>query len=196
MRVILILPFFAMAPAFAQPAAGTGGDACKVISRPLDVNAAGEIYQPPPSTDDCAAADALVEKFQSMGPRDFDQIVAVEGIPGPVHVYVGPLRPYGMPRPIDSPPGSLPLQRHIATFRSDKLVIVVYETSDFSGPTTTVVIADLETLTVCTYASWPDNEDPATLRIPEIQAVLDEDHVDRFGTPTCRLGTLPIEDVE
>lgn len=194
MRALVLLTILGTAPVLAQPqsAADPAAGNCRVVSRPLDVNQNGEIYQPPPSPEDCATVDALVEKFRSTDPRAFGQNVAVEGIPGPVHIYIGPMRPYG-PWPFGEP-ASRPVQRHISTWRSDKLVVVVYETSDFAGPTTTVVISDLETLTVCTYPNWPDNEDPVTLRIPEIQEIFDATRIDRQEPPPCRLGSLAVED--
>ena len=173
--------------AFAQPPQ-SAIDRCNVVTGSTEVNAEGELVRPPPTQQDCAAAEALVDKFLATARGDFRRVDIIEDVPGNVSVYVGRITPWG------GSVNELPVNRpHGVTWLSDRIVVVVIETSDFAGPTTTVVIADLEAHQVCEFERWPGAEDPRNLTVQEIQDVLDDGLLGAQDTVTCRISPLPID---
>jgi hypothetical protein len=193
MRFIGLIILFAARTALAQaPAPEAAG--CNVVTGSLEVNDKGELARPEPTTEQCAAAAALREKLQSMDRSEFRQIVSREAIPGGVYTSIsrfgtfgGPWAPYGQPRSDRTDLG------YTVSWLTDTLVIIVTETEDFSGPTTTVVIADLESLQVCTFMNWPDNDDPRSISVQDIQQVLNSGLRGDRETPPCHLKPLVID---
>lgn len=187
-----LTPFFALLvlgnASVAQEPAAPAATRCNVITGSLEVNADGELERPPVTPEDCAAAEVLVEEFLGMTRGDFRGVDIIEDVPGNVRVHIGRMTPWG--GSVDQ----LPLDRRQGrTWLSDRIVVVVMETSDLAGPTTTVVIADIESLQVCEFRPWPRSEDPRSLSIEEIQDVLDQRRIGERPAPACRLGQLPIE---
>jgi hypothetical protein len=182
--LLLVLGGVSVAQDPVAPAVG----GCNVVTSLPDVDDAGEFARPPATLEDCAAAEALVEEFLAMSRGDFQRVDLIEDIPGNVSVYVGSMTPWG------GPASALPTnRRHGVTWLSGRIVVVVTEGSDFAGPTTMVVIADLETRQVCEFARWPGAADPRSLSVQEIQDVLDAGLIGDQATPACRLGSLPID---
>ena len=173
--------------AVAQEPASSGAG-CNVVTGSLDVNEEGELVRPPVTPEDCAAAEALIEEFLEMSRGDFRRIEVLEDVPGNVSVYMGRMTPWG--GSVDR----LPLngQRDVI-WMSDRVIVVVIRTSDFAGPSTTVVITDIETGQVCRFERWPGAEDPRNLTVAEIQEVLDRGLLGNQPAPACRLEELPID---
>jgi hypothetical protein len=171
----------------AQVPAESRGD-CNVVAGSLEVNEEGELARPPVRLEDCIAAEALVEEFLEMSRGDFRRVEVLEDVPGNVSVYMGRMTPWG--GSVDR----LPLNgRRDVVWLSDRLVVVVVQTSDMAGPTTTVVIANTETRQVCRFERWPGAEDPRNLTVDEIQEVLDRGLLGDQPAPACRLAMLPID---
>jgi len=192
MRAAILIAMLATTAGFAQ--SENPADACHVVAGTLEVNDKGELVTPVPSPEQCAAADALIEKLQSMDPREFRRIVSREAIPGNVYTSISRFGPFGGPWSQGGLPRSdLPGLRHAVSWLTDRLVIIVSEGSDFSGPTTTVVIADLESLQVCTYPNWPDDSDPRTISITEIQQILSGGLRGDRPIPDCTLKPLTVD---
>jgi len=175
----------------------SGGSAwaadCNVITGPPDITEDGTFARPEPSPEQCDAVAALVEKFLSTDPRDFRRTVALEEIPGNVRVSIGRIGPWGPPRPIGSIEGDLPDKRHVVTWRTDKLTVVVYQTDEFSGPATAVLIADHEGFRICNFPRWPFEGDPRRISIDDIQRALKDGLAAEASFPACRLDVLPID---
>jgi hypothetical protein len=179
--------------ALAQDEAGAVTGDCNVISRPIDVNERGEIVQPPPSPEDCAAATDLLDKFLAMDRRDFQRIVERKPTPGNVRTEIGRRAPFGRvwtPYDIES---LLPDHEHIVTYESDSIVVIVYESSDFTGDVLSVLVADMTTLKACNFPRWPETRDPRSLSVDDIQAILDPGLAGDRPTPVCYLKPLIIE---
>lgn len=196
MRQLCLSMLLVTGAALAQAPGDTGPAACNVDSDAFETNERGEIVPAPASPEDCAAAADIVEKFLSTNPEDFRRVVQLEPIPGNVRVYVGRMAPFGGPwrGSVGVSGGDLPGQRHIATFISDRIVVVVSETSDFAGPVLNVTVIDLETRQACHYPRWPETEDPRRLSAEELQDVLDSGLAGDQPTPACHLQTTPLED--
>jgi hypothetical protein len=193
MRFVVLSLCIAVSSALAQ-APGASEPACNVVVGVLDVNERGELARPEPTPEQCAAAEAIVEKFLSADRRDFGRIVSREAIPGNVYtsirrygVFGGPWGPVGLPR------SDLPGLKHAVSWLKDNLVVVVTEGSDFAGPTVRVVVADLETLEVCSYPNWPVTADPRSLSVSELQAILESGLRGDRETPACHLEPLVID---
>ena len=184
-------PFVLLALAgasFAQEPRAPAPTPCNVVTGSLEVNAEGELVRPPVTPEDCVAAEDLIKKFLTMSRGDFRGVDIIEGVPGNVRVHIGRMTPWG------GSADELPYnRRHGKTWLSERIVVVVMESSDFAGPKTTVVIADIETLQVCEFEPWPGADDPRTLSVQEIQDVLDRRRIGERPAPACRLSQLPIE---
>lgn len=172
----------------AQEPGSPSAGGCNVIAGSPDVNADGEFVRPPVTPEHCAAAEALVEEFLGMSRGDFRRIEVLEDVPGNVSVYMGRMTPWG--GSVDRLP--LNAQRDVIWI-SDRVVVVVIRTSDFTGPTTTVVITDLGTRKVCRFERWPGGEDPRNLTVAEIQEILDRGLLGNQTAPACHLEELPID---
>jgi hypothetical protein len=170
----------------AQEAAAPGAGRCDVITGSPELNAEGKFVLPPVTPEDCAAAEMIVDEFLAMSRGEFRRVDLIEDIPGNVSIYVGRMMPWG--GSIDELPTN---RRHGVTWLSGRIIVVVTETSDFAGPTTTVVIADLETRQVCEFPRWPGAGDPRNLTVPEIQEVLDRGLKGDQSAPSCHLSSLP-----
>jgi len=188
LKSLLALLLLVGANVAAQEPGTPGSARCNVIAGSPDVNADGEFVRPPVTPEHCAAAEALVEEFFAMSRGDFRRVDLIEDIPGNVSVYMGRMTPWG--GSVDQLPYN---RRHGVTWLSDRIVVVVTETSDFAGPTTTVVIANIETRQVCRFERWPGAEDPRNLTVTEIQEVLDRGLLGGQSAPACRLAELPID---
>lgn len=193
MRAIYLLTLLAAQAANAQSEPDTA--ACRVITGPPDINERGELAVPAPTAEDCEKLTALIERFLATDPRDFRRVVNLEPIPGNVRVYIGRMAPWGRPWNNSGSIGSdLPSRRHIVTWLSEDIVVVVYETADFTGPATSVVIADRADLQVCSFPRWPFDEDPRSLSISDIQEALDSGRMADREIPVCHLDPLVIDD--
>lgn len=189
MRAAILIALLAPAAAFAQP--GNPGANCNVTGGALVVNEDGELVRQGPSPEQCADASDIIDKLQSMDRRDFGRIVSREAIPGNVYVSISRFGTFGGPwGPVGLPRSDLPNLKHAVSWLSDTLVIIVTETEEFSGPTTTVVIVDLETEQVCTYPNWPDDSDPRTISVEEIKQVLNGGLRGDRPIPACSLKPL------
>ena len=182
--LLLILGGVAAAQESAAPADG----GCNVVTGSLDVNEEGELVRPPLKPEDCAAAEALVEEFLAMSRGDFRRVEVLKDVPGNLSVYLGRMTPWG--GSVDR----LPLDaRRDVIWMSDRIIVVVIQTSDFAGLTTTVVITDIETRQVCRFERWPGAEDPRNLSVAEIQEILDRGLLGNQPAPACRLEQLPLD---
>jgi hypothetical protein len=191
---ILLTMLLVAAPVLAQaPDAAPPAD-CDVVAGMLEVNEAGELAFPAPTSDQCAAAADLVDRFLGMDRREFRRVVSRESIPGNVYTSISRFGTFGGPwGPIGLPRSDMPGLKHAVSWLTDTLVVIVSESTDFGGATTTVVIADLETLKSCTYTDWPDISDPRSISIQEIQQVLDSGLLDTQDTPACRLKLIAVD---
>jgi hypothetical protein len=172
MRAVVLIFSITAAPALAQLAPEPGIGACNVIAQPRAVNDAGEFVQPPPTPDECLFAADLVSKFLQSDRRALRRITSTR-IPAPVQPEIGA----GIDR------------RSIETWASDELVVVAYQSMDFTGLVTNVVVADLESGTACHYPRWPTGDTPGQLSLEDIQEVLEAARDDEQG-PTCYLREL------
>ena len=183
----------AASAAGAQP--GGGAYSCNVVVGRPDLNEAGEFVRPPVRPEDCGAVEDLIEAVLDTDRRDFRRSVSAEGVPGPVRVYVGRITrtdDFWRPRPVTD--GDAPGARHVVTWLSDEIAIVVYEVAEFAGAVLNVVITDLKNQQVCTYSPWPtDNNDPRRLGIEDVQEILADVRRGRRSTPVCRLESLVAE---
>jgi hypothetical protein len=194
MRAFIPMLLLAVEAALAQGQGAAASAPCKAVTGPPDINDRGEFALPTPTQAQCDAVAALVERFLAMAPRDFRRVVTLESVPGKVRVHVGRIAPYGRPWNSDGGLGSsLPGKRHVVTWLSDTIVVIVYETGDFVGPATSVLISDLENLQVCEYPRWPFDEDPRRLSIEEIQEALDSGRMADRAIPACHLEPLVID---
>jgi len=166
---------------------------CNVVTGPADITEDGRFAVPEPTAEQCDAVAALVEKFLGADPRDFRRTVEVEGIPGNVRVSIGRLYPWGRPGPIGSIEGDLPNQRHVVTWRMDNLTVVVYQTDDFLGTASTVLIADQEGFRVCKFPRWPFEGDPRRISIDDIQRALRDGLAADASFAACRLEVLSLD---
>lgn len=172
-----------------EPRAPSAGG-CNVTTGSPRVNADGEFVRPPVTPEDCAAAEALVDEFLEMSRGEFRRVEVLEDLPGTVSVYMGRMTPWG--GSVDR----LPMNgRRDVIWLSDRIVVVVVETTDIAGPTTTVVITNIGTRQVCRFERWPGSEGPQNLTVAEIQEVLDRGLSGNQPAPACRLDELPIEDL-
>jgi hypothetical protein len=186
--LLLALLVLGSASVFAQePGAPIAGD-CNVVTGSPDVNADGEFVRPPVTPEHCAAAEALVEEFLAMSRGEFRRVDVLDDVPGNVSIYMGRMTPWG--GSVDR----LPLNgRRDVIWLSDRIVVVVIESADITGPTTTVVISNIETRQVCRFERWPGAEEPRNLTVAEIQDVLDRGLLGDQPAPACRLEELPID---
>ena len=192
MRAAILIAFLLSTAAFAQI---ENPDAhCHAAGGPLEVNENGELVPSGPDPEQCAAVSDMIDKLQAMDRRDFGRVISQEAIPGNVYVSINRYGAFGGPwGPIGAPRSDLPNLKHAVTWLSDKLVIIVTETEEFTGPTTSVVIVDLETQQVCTYPNWPDDSDPRTISVAEIQEVLNGGLRGDRPIPECRLKPLVVD---
>jgi hypothetical protein len=194
MRVLITLFWLVAAGSWAQDASEFAVRGCHAITGPPDITEDGTFARPEPTPDQCDAVSALVEKFLATNPRDFRRTVEVEGIPGNVRVSIGRIGPWNGPRPVGSTiEGDLPNKRHVVTWRTDKMTVVVYQTNELSGPATAVLIADQEGFRVCNFPRWPFEGDPRRISIEDIQRALREGLVAKAEFAACRLEVLPID---
>lgn len=190
MRPILPILLLATAAAQAQDRAAP----CNAVTGPADINDRGEFAVPPPTVEECDAVAALVERFLTTPPHEFRQIVSPGGIPGNVRVYIGPIAPWGGPwNDVGRLGSSIPGKRHVVTWVSASMVVVVYESGDFTGFVTNVLITDRDNLKVCEYPRWPFDDDPRKLDIEDIQAAIESGRVGEREVPACHLKPLVID---
>ena len=193
-RALALLGLLLLArAALAQDEAGAVAGDCNVISGSIDVTDRGEIVQPLPSPEDCAAAEELIDKFLSMDRRDFRRSVERKPTPGNVRTEIGRRAPFGRPWTPYDIESILPDHEHIVTYESDTIVVIVYESSDFTGDVLSVLVADLTTLKACNFPRWPETRDPRSLSVDDIQAILDPGLSGDRPTPACYLKPLIIE---
>lgn len=166
---------------------------CSVITGPPDITADGTFARPIPTQEECEAAAALVEKFLGTDPRDFRRTVQLADIPGNVRISIGRMGPWDRPRPVGSEEGDLPDKRHIVTWRTPALTVVVYVTEEFAGAVTTLMIADHEGFRICEYPRWPIEGDPRRISIDEIQRSMREGLAGNAQFAACRLELLPLD---
>jgi hypothetical protein len=192
MRAAILIALLVPAGVFAQLQEATG--ACQVAVGTVEVNEAGQLVKPVPSPEQCGQVADMLDKLQSMDPREFRRIVSREAIPGNVYTSITRFGTFGGPWSTGGLPRSdLPNLKHAVSWLTDKLVIIVSEGEDFSGPTTTVVIADLESQQVCSYPNWPDDSDPRRISVREIQQILSGGLRGDRPIPTCNLKPLVVD---
>ncbi|HUF72496.1 MAG TPA: hypothetical protein VMR74_06320 [Gammaproteobacteria bacterium] len=173
MRAIVLILSLAAPAVLAQLSPEPGIGACNVLAKPRDVNDAGEFVQPPPTPDECLFAADLVSKLLRADRRELRRVTSTR-IPEPVRPEIGA----GVNR------------RAIETWVSDELVVVAYQSMDFTGLVTNVLVADLASGTACHYPRWPADETPGQLSLEDIQDVLDGARSGDERGPTCYLRQL------
>jgi len=193
MRWLVLIASLASWLAIAQDS-GLSAAACNVITQPVDVNAQGEFVQPPATLEECMIASGIVSKLLGMDRNEFERTVNVTGIPGPIQTHIGPIAGPGDPwNTTHVLSEELPEKQHIATWASPALIVVVYRSLEISGPTTNVLVADLESLKACNFPRWPVGDGSGTMSIIEIQNVLEPGLLGNQATPTCYLKPLTLD---
>jgi hypothetical protein len=195
MRPLLVLFALSLAPlsASAQQEPPTG--ACRVVVGAPDVNAAGELVRPTPTDAQCARAVDLEERFIATSPREFRLVRNMGRLPDPVRAYIAGIDGLdGRRSPVNVQVGRVtqdlsPLEIWLGT----ELVVMAYRIADFGGATTTVVLADLDSFTVCAYLRWSGGALPAALSVEQIQDALDQGRFAERDLPACNLGSLPLD---
>jgi hypothetical protein len=173
MRAVVLIFGIAAAPALAQILPEPGMGACNVVAKPREVNDAGEFVQPLPTPDECLFAADLVSKLLRADRSELRRVTNAR-IPAPVRPEIGA----GVN------------DRAIETWASDDLVVVAYQSMDFTGLVTNVLVADLESGTACHYPRWPTGDTPGQLSLEDIQEVLEATRSADEQGPTCYLREL------
>jgi hypothetical protein len=155
MRIFALVLSLAAPAALAQLSPEPGIGDCYVIAKPREVNDAGELVQPPPTADECLFAADLTAKLLRADRRELRRVTSAR-IPAPVRPEIG--------ADVNG--------RAIETWVSDELVVVAWQTSDFTGSVTSVLVADLASGTACHYPRWPTADTPGQLSLEDIQNVL------------------------
>jgi hypothetical protein len=161
---------------------------CAVVAGPLEVTG-GKLVRPEPSDADCVRAAALESKFLQTDTSDLIIIANTFQLPSSVRALLMPISERSTDRDSDEdlPP---PFRLHVLSWMSSDLVITIYETNGFAGPSTEALLADFETLTVCRYVGAETfiGRTLASLRSALLTATA-ESH----EPPTCHLTELTIE---
>lgn len=196
MRSIGIWLLLAAGLAVAQEEGGAAGPACHVVTRPAEVNAAGEFARPAPTAEECERAQSLEAKFLATPTNDFRQIRSLTRLSEPLRRFVDGIGGAAEVRsPVSVQVGRYPQSRTpgIAIWLGTELVVIAHRVGDLAGSSTNVVLADIDSLTACTYMRWRGGELPATMRIRDIQRALDRGLLGDRETPTCHLRQIPLD---
>ena len=195
MRALLILVWLAAWPSLAQAPAGPTSTTCNIVTGSPDLNEAGELARPAPTDEQCARVFSLEAKFLATSPRDFRLVRNMTRLPAPVRIYVEGIGGLSESRgPVNVQVGRSDHQTpSTAVWIGTELVVLAYRVSDLSGTSTTVVLADLDSLTACAYLRWRGGELPGNLSINEIQRALDRGRLGEREVPACNLRLLPLD---
>jgi len=199
MRYLAILLLLAAGLASGQEAEDSAAGQCNVVTRPPEVNAAGEFARPPPTDEECELAGSLEAKFLATPGGNFRQVRNLTQLPESLRRFVdgiGGASEVRNPVSVTVQVGRYPQsqQQRFAVWLGTELVVIAYRvTGDVSGNSTNVVLADLNSLTACTYMRWRGGEMPSTMRIRDIQRALDKGLLGDRETPTCHLRQIPLD---
>jgi hypothetical protein len=193
MRTLLILVLLLAARA-APGQAPSAASPCNVVIPTAEITDDGKFERPVPTPGQCEAAEALVEKFMATPSSSFRRLFNVNVAPEPVINYIVSVVGRGRSRnPGNFRTGNFEQQTGLSVWLSTELVVMAFRGSDISGSSTTVTLADIDSLTACEYVRWQGSERPQQLAIRDIQDALDAGLVGNRETPTCQLGALPLD---